>query len=116
MDKVLVFIDSLALLQLRDVDNICRELDDTRSCLNGYCRLKEECEPLLTVANFRELVDPGEYGYSGCSVCVEVVARILLDGLSQLETLSVPAVQVGFDGDILTVSPSSLLNWVSDAL
>jgi hypothetical protein len=84
-------LDLLGLLQLRNVDNVQRELDDTRSSLNGYCRWKEDCGPILTVAKFQELEDP--------------------DGLSQLETLSVPAVQVGFDGDILTVSPSALRNW-----
>lgn len=54
-----VLADALALSHLRDVDSVRRELEDMHCCLEGYSKSEEEHELLLTVAKFRDLVDPG---------------------------------------------------------
>ena len=40
----------------------------------------------------------------------------LSERLSCLKTLPVPAVQVGYDGEIISVSPVALVNWVSSII
>eukprot|EP00118_Oscarella_pearsei_P014074 m.118515 g.118515 ORF g.118515 m.118515 type:complete len:2039 (+) comp37645_c0_seq3:48-6164(+) len=70
-----------------------REWRNVKSLLKckSTSALNEASNELLSIEEFQKLADPND--------------------LSELESLPVPAVQVGYDGEVVSVSPAALANW-----